>query len=323
MQHIDGKNAKSFSADPIAMGQGISGWVAQYGKPSVNSNAAVEPNYNAKSGLSDELRSAISIPLFDLKQQIFAVLTLYSCAQDGFVRDHLRILQAMEGKLSLFLQNALELRRVDSDTETDLLTTLPNARGLFLHLESELKRSNDQAETLAIVVCDLNGFSQVNNRFGHLSGDLLLERIGEAFLSSCRPGEYVARRGGDEFVFVLPGADEHGSSARLRSITESVASACHRCPGVKAQVTASLGAAFFPADSTTAVDLLALADRRMNAPTTNAMAFATTCWSWVASRYERGPALAGAANPASRRPAASGHACYDSAGSLRPGLLRR
>jgi len=268
MQHIDGENVKAFSADAIPMGQGISGWVAQYGKASVNGNAAVEPNYNSKggssgSGSSEELRSAISIPLFDLKQQVFAVLTLYSCAQDGFKRDHLRILQAMEGKLALFLQNPTEFRRVECDTETDFLTSLPNARNLFLHLESELKRCSEQTEAMAVIVCDLNAFRQVNDRCGHLTGNLLLETIAEAFLSICRPGEYVARRGGDEFVFVLPGTDEHNSGARLRSITECVASACHRCPGVKVQVTASLGVSFFPADSSTAVELLALADRRM------------------------------------------------------------
>ena len=96
-----GENAKSFSMDPISMGEGISGWVAQSGKPILNGNAALEKSYKSKFGCSGELRAALSIPLVGFEQDVFGVLTLYSMTADGFDRDHLRILLAMSSKLGL------------------------------------------------------------------------------------------------------------------------------------------------------------------------------------------------------------------------------
>ena len=262
-QYVDGENVKSFTSDPIPEGQGISGWVAQSGKAILNGNATVEPNYHCKFGLSGGLRSALSVPLFDLHHEVFAVLTLYSCTADSFQRDHLRILQAMEGKLSLSLQNALHFQRAECDAETDFLTALPNARSLFVQLEHELKYCGDKGRPMAVVVCDLNAFKDVNDRCGHLNGNVLLGMVAEAFRGCCRPGERVARMGGDEFVFVLPGLTESDIASRLKLIADSVISSCKRCSGVTVKVTASLGASFYPADGTTAEELLAVADRRM------------------------------------------------------------
>ncbi len=262
-QYVDGECVKSFSSDPILAGQGISGWVAQNGKPLLNGNAALEPNYCHRGGQPGELRSALSVPLFDLQKEVLGVLTLYAGHENSFLRDHLRILQAMESKISLSLQNALHFRRAEFDAETDFLTELPNARGLFVHLETELNRCRESNEPMAIVVCDLNAFKDVNDRCGHLTGNRLLSRVAEAFRSTCRPGDTVARMGGDEFVFLMPQTGEQDAFGRLHAISAAVIAASRRCPGVSAKVTASLGASFYPVDGVTAEELLAVADRRM------------------------------------------------------------
>jgi len=107
-QFLGGEFVKSFNANPIPEGQGISGWVAQNGKAILNGNATVEPNYLGKPGQNGALQSALSVPLFDSQNQTFGVLTLYSSTLDAFDRSHLGILQVMEPKLSLALQNALK-----------------------------------------------------------------------------------------------------------------------------------------------------------------------------------------------------------------------
>jgi diguanylate cyclase (GGDEF)-like protein/putative nucleotidyltransferase with HDIG domain len=262
-QYIDGGNMRSFSTEPILAGEGISGWVAQSGKPILNGNVAVEPNYASRSSLGGELRSALAIPLFDLQRQVFAVLTLYSSVADSFQRDHLRILQAMESKLSLSLRNAMDFRRAETDAETDYLTALPNARGLFLRVEEQLARFGGSDCSMTIVVCDLNEFKQVNDRYGHRSGDVLLGLVADAFRGLCRQGETVARMGGDEFVFVLPGVAEAEAAKLCAGIGRAVLSASMRCSGIDVKVSASIGAAFYPQDGTSAEELLAVADRRM------------------------------------------------------------
>ncbi len=260
--YVEGECAKDFSAQPIPFGEGISGWVAQNGKALLNGDALVEPSYHRhlETGLS--LRSAVSVPLFNLTRDVFAVLTLYAIDVESFSRDHLRILQAMESKLSLSLQNALQHHRTQVDAETDYLTALPNARRLFLQLESELETCRKDGTRLAVIVCDLNSFKEVNDRFGHLAGNLLLSQIAKELRMDCRPSETIARMGGDEFVFLVPELDEETAPQRLEAIALCVAEAAWSS-GLETQVSASLGTAFYPSDGESAEALLASADRLM------------------------------------------------------------
>ena len=261
-QRIEGDGAKSFSAEPIALGEGISGWVALSGKPMLNGNPEVEPTFRGSQGGPDCLKSALSIPLVDLNERVFAVLTLYACTEDAFSRDHLRLLQVMETKLSLSLQNALHFGRAANDAETDFLTSLPNARRLFLQLETELERCRRAGTELGVIVCDLNSFKEVNDQHGHLAGNALLGVIAGEFRQSSKPSETVARMGGDEFVFLVPAADKNQVAQKLKLIAQDVEKAVRR-RGLDIAVSASLGFAMYPSDARTAEELLALADRRM------------------------------------------------------------
>jgi GGDEF domain-containing protein len=105
------------------------------------------------------------------------VLTLYHLGLDAFTKEHLRVLLALKPKLSLTVENALQFQKVAISATTDGLTALPNARSLFLHLDAELARCQRSAIGLAVLVCDLDGFKQVNDRFGHLEGNKVLRAV--------------------------------------------------------------------------------------------------------------------------------------------------
>ncbi len=99
---------------------------------------------------------------------VVGVLTLYHTAKDAFTRDHLRIVLGLSAKISLAIENALKFRQVECSASTDYLTQLPNARSLFPHLENQIARSKRSGGKLAILVCLLDAFKQVNDRYGHL-----------------------------------------------------------------------------------------------------------------------------------------------------------
>jgi len=187
---------------------------------------------------------------------------LYRAEPNAFSRDQLRIVQAITSKLAVALQNSLMYRQARASATTDYLTGLPNTRSLFVHLDSELSRCERTSEVLSILVCDLDGFKEVNDRFGHLTGNRLLCLVAATLKESCREYDYVARMGGDEFVIVLPGLS--GESLEMRQ--EEIQRATQRAAaGLREELVIglSVGPAQFGDDGRTVEDLLAAADRRM------------------------------------------------------------
>jgi putative nucleotidyltransferase with HDIG domain len=116
-QLMEGSCSITFAGREMPIGEGLSGWVAGRARPIVNGNPTVEPNYLAETGLLNAASSALSIPLFDMSGAVFGVLTLYAAENAAFSKDHLRILQAIESKFSLALQNAIRFRGAEKDLE--------------------------------------------------------------------------------------------------------------------------------------------------------------------------------------------------------------
>ncbi len=260
-EYVTGENYRLFSTLEIPMGQGLSGWVAENRKPIINGNPAVEPGYMNDSTRITTMRAALSVPLVGVKGPV-SVLTLYHTERDAFTKDHLRILMAVASKLALAVENALKYQQAESSAATDYMTSLPNARSLFLHLDAEISRCRRQESPLAVLVCDLNGFKQVNDRFGHLEGNRILRIVATKFKECCREYDYVARMGGDEFVLVMPGVrlDSLGPTLqRLR--TAALEAGREVCK--EDILSLSIGHSFYPEDGADAEQLLSEADRRM------------------------------------------------------------
>jgi len=259
-EYVTGENFRLFSSLEIPMGDGLSGWVAENRKAILNGNPSVESGYLDDPTKFSTLRSGLSVPLEGIDGPIGA-LTLYRAAKDAFSRDHLRILLAVSSKISFSVENALKFRQAESSAVTDYLTGLANARSLFLRLDSEVSRCERNRETLAVLVCDLDGFKQINDKFGHLEGNRVLRAVAQALRESCREYDYVARMGGDEFVLLLPGSDRESIQGRVQQLSRIAANAA-RLSGVET-LSMSVGQAFYPEDGTHAEQLLAEADRRM------------------------------------------------------------
>jgi len=112
------------------------------------------------------------------------------------------------------------------------------------------------------MVCDMDGFKQINDRFGHLEGNRVLRAVARALRSHCREYDTVARLGGDEFVAVLPGQEAESVSGKVEQLSRAVAQAGWDTVGA-GHLGISVGVAYFPADGEDAEALLAAADQRM------------------------------------------------------------
>src|SRR6266536_883249 len=258
---VSGEDFRALSSLDIPMGAGLCGWVAENRKPIVNGNPQVESGYVSEPGQHTVLRSAIAVPLEGLNG-VVGVLAMYRTDRDAFNSDHLRILLAISSKVALSIENALKYQQAESSATTDYLTGLPNARSLFLHLTQELSRCRRAGGSVAVLVCDVDGFKQVNDGYGHLEGDKVLRELGAKLKEACRGYDYVARMGGDEFVIEAPGLQPEAMLQKAERLHELAAKIGHQICGDDF-LGLSVGTAFFPQDGVDAEGLLAEADRRM------------------------------------------------------------
>jgi len=258
---VNGDNFRVLSSLKIRVGEGLCGWVAENGKPIVNGNPQVEAGYSVDSTKHTNLQSALVVPLEGLNG-VVGVLAMYQVTKDAFTVDHLRILLAVASKVALSVENALKYQQAESSATTDYLTGLPNARSLFVHLAQEVSRCRRMKTPLAVMVCDIDGFKQINDSFGHLEGDKLLREFTTRLKDVCRGYDYVARMGGDEFVITAPGLTPEAAKEKADRLNQAaVESGRHVCG--RDLITLSVGSAFCPEDGFDVERLLAEADRRM------------------------------------------------------------
>ena len=135
----------------------------------------------------------------------------------------------------------------------DPLTGVGNYRLLYSRLEYEIERHRRTDGTFAVLLLDLDGFKDVNDRAGHLAGDRLLRDVADALTATVRAQDTVARQGGDEFAVLAPETGEAAAAVLARRIETALEGA-----GIRA----SVGWALFPADGRGLEELLEGADAR-------------------------------------------------------------
>ncbi len=286
--YAGGRSAHAFSTQPIPVGEGLSGWVAQSARPIVNGNPTVEPNHLSESGRFAGSSSALSIPLFDLSGAVLGVLTVYSSKQAAFSKDDLRVLHAIEPRFSLALENTLRFQFASmeplQESKADALTQLPNLRHLLSRLNAEVERARSAQQPFAVVACDLKSLKSVNDRHGYATGNQLLRAIARAFRGCSGPDDTVARIGGDEFAFLFPSMDASSADSQLEILHLVVERMCAD-QQIEAGLSLSVGSAFYPQDGESPEELLATAERRLEIDKRSSMD--------PRRRRESRPALAG------------------------------
>src|ERR1035438_4899621 len=260
-EYVNGDNFRLFASLRIPMGQGLSGWVAQNLKPILNGNPSVEPGYLNDASKYSTLNSALAVPLEGL-QGVVGVVALYHAEKDFFTTDHLRILQAVSSKMALAIENAKKYEQAESSAVTDYLTGLPNARSLFLQLDRELARCKRDSKTLTVMVADLDGFKQINDRFGHLEGNRVLRLFAHSLKETSREYDYVARMGGDEFVVIAPGLTAEATARKAEQMRD-LAKQAGKDVCNEDILSFSVGRAMYPEDGMDAEKMLSEADKRM------------------------------------------------------------
>jgi diguanylate cyclase (GGDEF)-like protein len=147
---------------------------------------------------------------------------------------------------------------------TDELTGLFNRRGIVSQLGRALASARRGGPRGALLICDLDGFKEVNDRHGHAGGDEVLRRVARIFALHLRRSDMAARLGGDEFALLLIGASEEGAAEKAATLRQLIGDGRFVYEGAEMRVTASIGCAFFTG-AESEDDLIHCADMEMYA----------------------------------------------------------
>ena len=241
----------------IPLGEGLVGRVARSGRMAVvrdraAANAAGNPLLSGSA-------SAVALPIF-YAEQLLGVLYVETSVPYDFTEEELLLLGTLADLISGALHNALTFQKAQEQAITDGLTGVKTHRFFMEALSAEWKRATRAGRPFSVVLIDLDRFKFVNDFYGHLEGDLVLQRVGHILEENCRRSDVVARYGGDEFVILMPETNiEQGRqlASKLRSWI------CSDPLLREKNITGSFGIASFPVHGSTPQELIQVADASM------------------------------------------------------------
>lgn len=157
-------------------------------------------------------------------------------------------------------------RTLEEHAVTDFLTKLYNHRYFQERLTEEVGRSSRYQQPLSLLFCDLDRFKQLNDTYGHQTGDLVLRSTAQIVKNTVRATDVAARYGGEEYAIILTNTDKEGATAIAERIRHNVESnRMVLSDGREVRVTISIGVASFPLDAERKKSLVEEADRAMYA----------------------------------------------------------
>jgi diguanylate cyclase (GGDEF)-like protein/putative nucleotidyltransferase with HDIG domain len=260
--HVAGGHAELLRGRAVAPGEGVVGFVLANRRASY----LLDPMLDfVGTGLPEGCRyhSMAALPLVK-DERALGVLAVYSHQPRGYTDDHLRLLETVARLASDALSNAVQHAAAESNALTDTLTGLPNARAMYVRFEQEAARARRTGRPFQVVMLDLDDFKQVNDTYGHKTGDRMLREVGRILQAQLREYDFLARYAGDEFVAVVQDLDAEQVRELRERIERAVRAFSLHVRGDKhARVGISVGAATYGIHGETLDQLLISADEAM------------------------------------------------------------
>jgi diguanylate cyclase (GGDEF)-like protein len=253
--------AEEILADGVVpFGRGITGLTAESQVPQLVNDLHLDPRAHQVPNTPVEPESLLAIPLL-ARDELKGVLCLYRLGEGHhFSVGDFKMAIVFSELAALAIDNAQIRAKLESEVVTDHLTALFNHRYFHERLAEELRRAHRRHTSVSLLIYDIDDFKRVNDTYGHLVGDQVLQGVATVSRETCRLEDIICRIGGEEFAVILPGY----SLAEARTVAERLNQGISMVtfPTV-GRITVSVGVAEGPLQASGPRDLIACADLAM------------------------------------------------------------
>jgi diguanylate cyclase (GGDEF)-like protein/PAS domain S-box-containing protein len=251
----------------ITVGEGFARRAARARRPIVVGDLPADAKFADVLLRKEGVESLAAIPIM-VKDRFLGVVNLVSNRRRDFSDREVRLLEAIASQIGVAVENAQLYEQALELAFTDGLTGLYNRRYLMEQIEREFSRARRNGSSLTLIMLDLDGLKNINDRYGHHHGDSVLSGIGKIIKANTRLSDVAARWGGDEFMLLTPDTDSSGAHKIGDRIRSQVERFRPTMDGVRVRVSISVGIASCSADSysgngATITQLLQRADEAM------------------------------------------------------------
>jgi diguanylate cyclase (GGDEF)-like protein len=209
---------------------------------------------------SENDKSIVMLPLSTIKRTLGVVMVKTPIKESSITHENMKLLTMLAKQYSLVLENTLLYGRLMKKHESlekangeirllsrkDSLTGCYNRGYLNEHLQHEIKRALRYHHPLSVALCDLDHFKKVNDRHGHLCGDMMLREFVQCLMSLIRSDmDWLVRYGGEEFLLVLPETAFNNAGGLAERLRKHISKKVFKWEGEKITITASFGVTGF------------------------------------------------------------------------------
>ena len=248
-KHLTIRASKGFDEDDasqvkVLLGEKISGYVAQTGKSLFIPDIEKNPQFKKKNSPQYTHHSLICVPLIS-KNEIIGVINVSNKENsDTFTIEDFDTVSNFANYAAISIENSQQYMNVKTLTLIDDLTGCYNKRFYNDYIEKELERSYRYNRTMSLLMIDIDKFKDVNDTYGHYSGDLFLKEFCKLVVNSIRLPDMLIRYGGEEFIVILPDTSLDDACKFAERIRQTVEQTC-LLPDIMQNkiVTVSIGAA--------------------------------------------------------------------------------
>ncbi len=256
-RNIPGEKLEEFGQDLYQSGKGLVYSSARERKLLNTKDVRVSENYY-RSGYVDTI-SEVDVPII-FKERLYGVICVE--AMTPFNKQDEEFFMIIASHLGAFLAINEVIDETEKKALVDDLTGLWNRRYLFMRVDQEGSRLKRYGGSVSILMIDMTNFKYVNDKYGHVKGDEVLQTFG-GFLRQCiRKSDEVGRYGGDEFLVLMPGATRED----VKCVVERINRECEdiHLAGVPSSVfNADVGMCCCPEDTIDMLEAVRIADQNM------------------------------------------------------------